>query len=1512
MTRESTQKGRFRCVVESLRLVVTLFLMMVVGVNTVWGQTVDYSGTWYINNQRLPNAGYYFVPTINCFYNGDEDQPHLTTFKTGKDKNSIWRIESVSVGSDTYYRIIHNATGKYLMANAAIQELANSSAAHRKRVHLETLSSQDIANLDSDPSTDKSLFYFTVIDATNKIIAIKPKNVGSSVSGEGSNHLYLNPRGNTGDEFDSYRAADGRGITNVNGIVGFWGNDSSNQPSTNKQPGSCWKLETATNTCANPVIKYIEDDTKIEISYPISTDTGWKIYYTTDGSDPNDATNGNRTEIDATAILTNLTDVTKVRAIATKTDWENSEESILIASGVTQMVQSKDCNAFYIVPPIVDSDKYATTTNIPNERMGWNFVPDGLYCGIQYYKIVNKSNNKYLYCNATKSSADQAFEMKNEGDLSSYEQIDRAKFRLIVQTDGSYKIISKWWAAENVTSANGYYVNKKNGNNGGNPLNLADGSSNTGQWNVIAAPTTPKTQFDASFASTTTSMKCYLIKSANDATYHLLPPVAANGNATANTTGANPNWFLLPVVDNDEWIPYYYIKNGKTGEYLYFNNSNSQFYASSTIESGNEDKYKFIIVKSANTTYANAYNIIPYALKDQTNQTNNSLKRNNTTLTKGDSRNTAETLWQFEEVCLDPIFEQSGETFVISYISSTSNVYYTTDGTDPSTSGTLYGSDNWPVGEKRLIKAIAKLKDNESVVSGVVTLLNKPDITLKEGESVVDENTYTYDGSAKTPTPSKVYIGTTETTAGFALASTDPYLNNTNAGTATVNVDDNDATDNWYIWNASTTFTINRKALTITAGSETKAYDGTALTKNSFTNTDLATGDAIESVTITGSQTDKGASNNVPSAAVIKKGETDVTANYNITYVNGTLTVTAKPVTVTADNAEKVYDGTALTKNTATASGLIEGHSLASVTVTGSQTIVGNSNNVPSAAVIKKDETDVTANYEITYANGTLEVTQKALTITAGSDTKVYDGTALTKNSYTNTELAEGDNITSVTVTGSQTAVGTSDNVPSAAVIKNGNGDEVTTCYEITYTNGTLTVNGMALTITAGSDTKVYDGTALTKNSYTNTALSNGDVLESVTVTGSQTAAGNSANVPSAAVIKKGETDVTGNYAINYVNGTLTVTQKAITVKADNKSKEYLAEDPTLTATATGLIGEDVVAFNTPIRTEGEDVGSYTITVSGEASQGNYTVTYDTGTFTITKKALGLGDANKTPASGINIEISKNGDTTNPYTVTVTYDKISDEDKTLVEGEDYEIPEGNEYDEENNHIVIIKGKEDSNYSGEAKVIYINLSFHDDTPDDDIQTETAAVYCASSNLQPSEDVEAWYVSAVDVAKREVIIKRVETTEGENYIPAAEPVLLLGDAVSTGFMLKQYTGTTVDITGNKLQKVTADDGIAVPDKGLYVFYQGEFVLAMWGAEKKIKKDNFYIDLTGSGNQAPSRMRIVKDETNTGIREIADDGTIGTQHETWYTIDGQKLNKKPTRKGLYIQNGNKRIVK
>ena len=96
------------------------------------------------------------------------------------------------------------------------------------------------------------------------------------------------------------------------------------------------------------------------------------------------------------------------------------------------------------------------------------------------------------------------------------------------------------------------------------------------------------------------------------------------------------------------------------------------------------------------------------------------------------------------------------------------------------------------------------------------------------------------------------------------------------------------------------------------------------------------------------------------------------------------------------------------------------------------------------------DNFDLTINVE----QGSLEITPAPLTITTGSDSKTYDGTALT-NADASIDGLVNDETATITATGSQTAVGSSKN-----------GYEITwgtakeTNYEIVEENlGTLTVN---------------------------------------------------------------------------------------------------------------------------------------------------------------------------------------------------------------------------------------------------------------------------------------------------------------------------------------------------------------------------------------------------------------------------------------------------------------------
>ncbi|MBR2591337.1 MAG: MucBP domain-containing protein, partial [Oscillospiraceae bacterium] len=277
---------------------------------------------------------------------------------------------------------------------------------------------------------------------------------------------------------------------------------------------------------------------------------------------------------------------------------------------------------------------------------------------------------------------------------------------------------------------------------------------------------------------------------------------------------------------------------------------------------------------------------------------------------------------------------------------------------------------------------------------------------------------------------------------------------------------------------------------------------------------------------------------------------------------------------------------------------------------------VGSSDNVPSAAkIVNAAGTDVTASYEISYANGTLEVTKKAVTITADSDTKVYDGTALTKDSYTNTDLAEGDSIESVTVTGSQKTVGSSSNIPSAAKIVNADGETVTGSYEITYVNGNLEVTPKTIAIKAVNKSKVYDNDENSDPALT--AIITGAVEgDGIIYTLSREAGQNVGEY--AITVTAGENP---NYTVTVENGIFTITPATIRIEADDKAKDYdndAATDPALTATVTGVPAKGEAPVYSLSRAEGQNAGEYAISVTAEAeSNPNYTVKVKEGIFKI-------------------------------------------------------------------------------------------------------------------------------------------------------------------------------------------------------------------------------------------------------------------------------------------------------
>ncbi|MCH7407619.1 MBG domain-containing protein, partial [Belliella aquatica] len=169
-----------------------------------------------------------------------------------------------------------------------------------------------------------------------------------------------------------------------------------------------------------------------------------------------------------------------------------------------------------------------------------------------------------------------------------------------------------------------------------------------------------------------------------------------------------------------------------------------------------------------------------------------------------------------------------------------------------------------------------------------------------------------------------------------------------------------------------------------------------------------------------------------------------------------------------------------------------------------------------------------------------------------------------------------------------------------------------------------------ALTITADNKSKVY-GQANPTLTFTYSGLVNGD-SKAATEPSIATTATASPNVGTYPITLEGAADA--NYNITLKAGELEVTKATLTITADNNSKVYGQENPSLTLTYTGLVnGDTKVSSEAKISTTAtvrSNVGTYPITLSG-GSDDNYDIELKAGILTVGKAKVTItaDDKNK-------------------------------------------------------------------------------------------------------------------------------------------------------------------------------------------------------------------------------------------------------------------------------------------
>jgi len=250
--------------------------------------------------------------------------------------------------------------------------------------------------------------------------------------------------------------------------------------------------------------------------------------------------------------------------------------------------------------------------------------------------------------------------------------------------------------------------------------------------------------------------------------------------------------------------------------------------------------------------------------------------------------------------------------------------------------------------------------------------------------------------------PTTIGVATTDTTIVAGAASVNYLLPaGTAAGNYTIEASYSGATG----FNASSSsgsLTINQKELTITAGNKTKTYGDTVVFDQTTPSSDfsvvgLVNADTVDSITLT--STGAAATATVagsPYAIIPSAAVGTGLDNYTISYVNRSLTVDPRPLTITATNKTKTYGETVVFDETTpstdfTVGALVNADTVDSITLTSAGAAAGAPvtgspySIVPSAAV----GTGV-ANYNITYVNGSLTVNKAPLTITASSHTVTF------------------------------------------------------------------------------------------------------------------------------------------------------------------------------------------------------------------------------------------------------------------------------------------------------------------------------------------------------------------------------------------------------------------------------------------------------------------------------------------------------------------------------------------
>ena len=528
-------------------------------------------------------------------------------------------------------------------------------------------------------------------------------------------------------------------------------------------------------------------------------------------------------------------------------------------------------------------------------------------------------------------------------------------------------------------------------------------------------------------------------------------------------------------------------------------------------------------------------------------------------------------------------------------------------------------------------------------------------LTIVDGNNVL--NLYYYKNVELTANSAEFkYDGTQQSVSGFTGAPEGADFSAINVGVSGTDADTYpanfpkdilntvDGTGKYIVTEANPgTLTISKREVTLTSATDSKKYDGNALTNDTVTVSGDGFADGEGAMyDVTGSQTVVGSSANTFTYTLNKGTKAD---NYTITKAEGTLTVTAAEtevvVTITENSGTETYDGTEKTVTGYTVTNISNKlYTEKDFTFNGTAEVKGTDAGTYDMALKPEDFTNTNANFaKVTFKieDGQLVIEKRKVTLTSASDEKVYDGTALTNGTVTvggADGFADGEGAT-YDVTGSQTDVGESDNTFTYTLNEGTNANN----YSIEVAFGTLKVTPVTaeviVTITGRTDEMLYDGKEHSVFGYdvtvSNTLYTPKKDMQFNGIDEDMTAKGIDAGTYPMELTAEDFTNKSKNFSkVTFVvtDGYVKINPRPVTLTSETAGKTYdgtALEKPAVTVGGDGFVEGQVTEIKATgsVTNAGSVANTITFTPNKETfKEGNYAITKTEGTLTIAKRSV--------------------------------------------------------------------------------------------------------------------------------------------------------------------------------------------------------------------------------------------------------------------------------------------------